>query len=1295
MSEDDAKKIILDHPLPKARQRTNIVSEDYVPEGRLFGAFTTRGEGITQATFRFPLAVKALMVLASTREGPCADEGFLSAQVNCGISLPVHKDKNNHGETWLIGLGDYTGGRLWIESPCGQHPPPVIARKWQESLRGDLVDVRNKWYRFDPRCYHAVEPVESGRRVSVALFSPRSWKRIPPHALCELQDLGFHPPRAAGAMSLDQPKVERTQDDIPGRDSKNLGDLGDTPRKGPKTLGYLEDSPGMGQAMPADDTVERSEDDKEEDLRTSTHGMDADLQEWCLLPEVSLPFAHLDASDGSISPLDNDAMEELKKHIQSGHLTKSHLCKGCLTAEGPRRIHKRVRDVDKATHVLHIDIAGPLTQSDDGYVYFLVGALRLPGFPLLIDVRLLQTRTSAEVCHQLDVMVNYFESLCFEGFPITDAPRIRRLHSDRAREFTAAFFEKFLAHRRGIYHTLTTGYDPQANGTAERAVGLIKALASRCLMTSGMDSEFWSYAVRYAAQSLICAGLQRHQRSPPFGSQVIAQALGHGMIKFPTERSVSGRLLFWDHLSDQGSCILCHDVEHDEWTVYRAGLPVLAPPDVIPTPDAHDDHPGRGSDSDAQPGSGIDNSRLRTDEPGRGLSKFDRPLRADSDTPFEIDDDAIEIDHADLVTSEGECDHPFSFFYLSSEDCRDGLPEVHNIDDVDVTPLDPVEPRKQATSHINVTSEEVARTTGEQREQWLEAGRKEIDNLTSKRSEVHKVGALEPINATERDKLKSRATIDGYQYIELPAKVVWTIKPDKFKCRIVACGNQTQDIYGRTSTTDLDTQMLRFILSWGASSSEHKMASLDITAAFLNAELPPGRVVVLRPPSILYRLGLIPQGFCWRVHRAIYGLREAPSLWQDERTSEMTKVKFKVQGETAKVIVSQVHQSLCMIVKERDLIDNPEISQYGITKRVEPSKILAMIGIYVDDYLTVGQPETVEKFLSYLRRLWNTSDPQYLSQSNELPFLGLTIQRSPSGLFLHQVQYAELLLEEHAAHIPKRARTTTGEAESFKEEQNPAEPPDMSNPEHLSWIKLGQKIIGALLWLSTRTRPDLSCAVSLVSQALFKDLKKLKDRLRHLLQYLKSTKNLGLSYPFPKGASNKFSLTEFTVYTDSSFAPAGKQSQTGIAVFLTYGTVRHLIHWQSGKEKKMAESSAESELYALSTGHKVGRNFRLMVHETLADDILLNLRCDNEATIAMLDNPSWRTRYLSIYGETIRQEVKLENAILTYVDTNHQLADVLTKPTSAAVNDRIYPLWGLIPKGFMNGYPEREKAKHE
>ena len=40
-----------------------------------------------------------------------------------------------------------------------------------------------------------------------------------------------------------------------------------------------------------------------------------------------------------------------------------------------------------------------------------------------------------------------------------------------------------------------------------------------------------------------------------------------------------------------------------------------------------------------------------------------------------------------------------------------------------------------------------------------------------------------------------------------------------------------------------------------------------------------------------------------------------------------------------------------------------------------------------------------------------------------------------------------------------------------------------------------------------------------------------------------------------------------------------------------------MIHWQSFKESKIAESSAEAELFALSSAHKVGRNFRLLVCE--------------------------------------------------------------------------------------------------
>ena len=44
------------------------------------------------------------------------------------------------------------------------------------------------------------------------------------------------------------------------------------------------------------------------------------------------------------------------------------------------KTHVSIRGIDKATHTLHIDIAGPFAPSDDGYSYLLVGALHLPGF---------------------------------------------------------------------------------------------------------------------------------------------------------------------------------------------------------------------------------------------------------------------------------------------------------------------------------------------------------------------------------------------------------------------------------------------------------------------------------------------------------------------------------------------------------------------------------------------------------------------------------------------------------------------------------------------------------------------------------------------------------------------------------------------------------------------------------------------------------------------------------------------------------------------------------------------------
>ena len=119
-----------------------------------------------------------------------------------------------------------------------------------------------------------------GRRVSKTLFSSRAWKKTSSACLSELLDL--------------LAKVEQDQDD----------------RK------VLADMPEKGRSMPAEEIVDREEahtrEEEPESLVPSTPEGDAILQEWCLLPEVSLPFAYLDASDGRVKLLTVGEMEELK-----------------------------------------------------------------------------------------------------------------------------------------------------------------------------------------------------------------------------------------------------------------------------------------------------------------------------------------------------------------------------------------------------------------------------------------------------------------------------------------------------------------------------------------------------------------------------------------------------------------------------------------------------------------------------------------------------------------------------------------------------------------------------------------------------------------------------------------------------------------------------------------------------------------------------------------------------------------------------------------------------------------------
>lgn len=199
-----------------------------------------------------------------------------------------------------------------------------------------------------------------------------------------------------------------------------------------------------------------------------------------------------------------------------------------------------------------------------------------------------------------------------------------------------------------------------------------------------------------------------------------------------------------------------------------------------------------------------------------------------------------------------------------------------------------------------------------------------------------------------------------------------------------------------------------------------------------------------------------------------------------------------------------------------------------------------------------------------------------------------------------------------------------------------------------------RRLVGKLNYL-TVTRPDISFAVSVVSQFLNSPCEEHWDAVVRILKYIKKAPGKGLLYE-DKGH------TRIMGYSDADWAgsPTDRRSTSGYCMFVG----GNLISWKSKKQTVVARSSAEAEYRAMAFATCELIWLKQLLKELKFGDVShMTLICDNQAALHIASNPVFheRTKHIEVDCHFIRERILSGDIVTSFVNSNDQLADVFTK----------------------------------
>ena len=535
---------------------------------------------------------------------------------------------------------------------------------------------------------------------------------------------------------------------------------------------------------------------------------------------------------------------------------------------------------------------------------------------------------------------------------------------------------------------------------------------------------------------------------------------------------------------------------------------------------------------------------------------------------------------------------------------------------------------------------------------WKQAMVNEYRSLTE---ETH---AIEPVDVQD---------LDDQQVELVPGKLVCTLKAGpnggKRKCRAVICGNlldDEKDPCPSSYASGADGLLIRASIKHGVEQG-WGISTTDVKTAFLLAPRPRvegTREVIIIPPKILMQAGVCKPSERWRVHRALYGFPSSPARWSLHRDSVFQTFQWN-QGGIDFALRRTPEGNLWKVMELKDAGELCDVER--VQDRVEVC--VGHVLVYVDDVMIIA-PESVRAgFLERLKREWTVSDPETVSEMSWVRFCGLEFRwENPQRLHVAQPSYTQDLLDRHQVRETRSSPIPKLEV-----------PTDPEEGLTVDEVKRAQTLTGELLWLSVRSRPDVSFAVSLMSRHLSKNPRWVVRVGRYVLEYLARTPNQGLVYePCQKdrGPCGTLPIVRheglIEAYADISFAPQGSRSCQGIVVF--YGG--SVVQWEATRQPFCALSTAEAELLGYCETMQLVQALESLLTVLHGHDKFEKLLVgDNSSAISILTKPDgpWRTRHLRLRSHALKE--KLANSKgdwkLRHQKGTELIADFLTKPITA------------------------------